>query len=87
MGKRIVVKIKRKDLLKTSKYGIDWIGKEYLVCYQKKKFIKAMGYLNAYYIHFKLDIENEYVLAVWYEPFQTMDDTTFFKPCKILFKK
>ena len=36
-----------------------------------------MGYLNAYYIHFKLDIENEYVLAVWYEPFQTMDDTTF----------
>lgn len=43
----------------------------------KEKFIKAMGYLNAYYIHFKLDIENEYVLAVWYEPFQTMDDTTF----------
>ena len=43
----------------------------------KKKFAKAMLYLGAYYTNFKVNIENDYVLEVWYEPFKDMDDTVF----------
>lgn len=43
----------------------------------KLKFIGGIEYLNAFYIHFKLDIENEMVQRIWYNSLKDIDDTSF----------
>src|SRR5690554_2951090 len=43
----------------------------------KLKFVGGMEYLNAFYIHFKLDIENEMVQRIWYNALRNIDDTSF----------
>ena len=43
----------------------------------KETFVKSLGYLNAFYMNFKLDITDEYSVEVWYEPFVTMEDRVF----------
>lgn len=45
----------------------------------KKKFAESMEYLNAYYIHFKLDLDNEMVIKVWYDTLKGFDDYTLEK--------
>lgn len=43
----------------------------------KLKFVGGMEYLNAFYIHFKLDMENEMVQRIWYNALRNIDDTSF----------
>lgn len=42
----------------------------------KKKFAESMEFLNAYYVHFKLDLDNEMVIKVWYDTLKSFDDYT-----------
>ena len=43
----------------------------------KDKFIKGVRYLTTVYINFKIDLEDEFTIQVWYEFFQDLDDDTF----------
>ncbi len=45
----------------------------------KKKFAESMEFLNAYYVHFKLDLDNELVIRVWYDMLKSFDDYTLEK--------
>lgn len=43
----------------------------------KLKFISGIEYLNAFYVHFKLDIDNEMVQKIWYNSLKDIDDKSF----------
>jgi hypothetical protein len=43
----------------------------------KKVFASMMETLNAFYVNFKVDLDNQLVVSVWYEALQNLDDNTF----------
>ena len=43
----------------------------------KKVFAEMMETLNAYYVNFKVDLDNQLVVNVWYRAFENFDDKTF----------
>ena len=43
----------------------------------KKVFAEMMETLNAYYVDFKVDLDNPLVVSVWYRAFENFDDKTF----------
>src|SRR5690554_1043023 len=45
----------------------------------KVNFIKGIEYLNAYYVNFKVDIDNKMVQIVWYDALKHIDDDSFIK--------
>ena len=43
----------------------------------KKVFAEMMETLNAYYVNFKVDLDNQLVVNVWYRAFENFGDETF----------
>lgn len=49
---------------------------------KKVNFAKGIERLNAYYVNFKVDLDNQLVLEVWYEALKYIDDESFDKLIK-----
>ena len=43
----------------------------------KKVFASMMETLNAFYVNFKVDLDNQLVVKLWYQTFENLDDETF----------
>ena len=43
----------------------------------KKVFVQGMELLNAFYVYFKLDLDNPLVQQVWYMTFKNLSDAEF----------
>lgn len=43
----------------------------------KKTFAQGLAYLNLFYTTFKVDLENDMVIEVWYDMFKDMDEQKF----------
>lgn len=43
----------------------------------KLTFAKGIEYLNAYYVNFKVDLDNKLVQQVWYDALKHIDDVSF----------
>jgi hypothetical protein len=43
----------------------------------KKTFAQGLAYLSLFYTTFKVDLENEMVIEVWYDTFKSMDEQYF----------
>lgn len=43
----------------------------------KKVFASMMEVLNAFYVNFKVDLDNQLVVKLWYQTFENLGDETF----------
>ena len=40
-------------------------------------FIDILMWVNAFYVNFKVDLDNQLVVKLWYQTFENLDDETF----------